>query len=147
LKEYRHVVIDKAGVGLPALRQSIAASGLETAYARGIQLSGGSMKLEHHLNVFLWDDSIAGQKGYLGIVLAGNCITVRVRWDHLLESGLVFPGTLKGDGGHAGIPAGKSPNGAWAFKGSIPRNYCFIDDLDTQATPDYEKWKTGTGWV
>lgn len=147
MREYRHVVIDKAGVGLPTLRQSIANSGLETAQSRGIQLATGSVKLEHHLHVFLWDDTLAGQKGYLGIVLAGNCITVRVRWVDLTEPGMIFAGTLKGDGGHNGPPAGKSPNGAWAYKGNIPRNYCFIDDHDTDQTAGYAKWKTGTGWV
>src|ERR1051326_4086039 len=135
MKEYRHVVIDKMGVGLANLRQSIANSGLETAHSRGIVLSQGSQRLEHHLHVFLWDETTAGQKGYLGIVLAGNFVAVRVRWHHLTESWPLWPGTLLGDSMQNGPPSGVSTNGAWAYKGNIPRNYCYIMDLDTDQTP------------
>ncbi|MDU9412163.1 hypothetical protein ACPA5B_12340 [Pseudomonas solani] len=146
MKEYRHVVIDKAGVGLATLRQSLDQAGLETAQQRGIQLATGSVRLEHHLNVFLWDDTTAGQKGYINLILAGNCVAVKVRWTTLTEPGIIFSGTLQGDNGHNGPPQGKSTNGAWAYKGSIPRNYCFIEGVDTEQTPGYAKWKSGTGW-
>ncbi len=147
MKEYRSVIIDKNGVGIPALQQSVAANGLQTAQTLGIQLAPGSIRLEHHLHVFVWDDSVAGQKGYIRLILAGNCFAVRIRWTDLTEPGLIFNGTLHGDGGHNGPPNGRSYNGAWAYKGNIPRNYCFIDGVDTTQTAGYDKWLSGTGWV
>src|ERR1700684_2791970 len=117
MKEYRHVVIDKMSVGLGTIRTSLDQNGLETAQSRNIVLSQGSQSLEHHLHVFLWDDTTAGQKGYLGIVLAGNCVTVRVRWTDLTESWTLWPGTLKGDSMQNSPPSGPSSNGAWAYKG------------------------------
>ena len=153
MKEYTHVVIDKQGVGLNVLRQRIDAGGLQTAQSLGIALSQGSMKLEHHLHVFLWDDSVKGINGRLGVqgLLPGmqinqSCFLVRVRWPNLTESGSVFSGTLKGDNMHAGPPSGPSSNGAWAYKGNIPRKFCFIEDLDTAATNGFKGWCDGQGW-
>jgi hypothetical protein len=146
VNEYTHVVVDKAGVGLDALRQAIADNGLQTAQQLGIQLAAGSVKLEHHLHIFLWDSSVAGVKGRRGIESAGSCFVVRVRWPALTESGYIFSGTLKGDGGHNGPPAGKSPNGAWAYQGEIPRRYCFIEGFDSPETPTFANWREGLGW-
>ena len=147
MKEYRSVIIDKNGVGIGVLQQSVAANGLQTAQTLGIVLAAGSIALEHHLHVFLWDESTAGQKGYIRLILAGNCFAVRVRWTALTEPGMIFNGTLHGDGGHNGPPKGRSYNGAWAYKGNIPRNYCFIDGVDTPQTVGYNNWLQGTGWV
>ncbi|ADW70295.1 hypothetical protein [Granulicella tundricola] len=146
MKEYKHIVIDKMGVGLDALRTSLNVSGLETAHSRGIQLSAGSVALEHHLHIFLWDDSIKGITGSLGIINAGNTITVKVRWDKLIESGIIFPGTLKGDTMQNKPPGGPSTNGAWAYKGNIPRNYLYIDGVDSPATHGFSTWQLGKGW-
>ena len=146
MKEYTHVRIDKAGVGLAVLRAALDLNGIQTAQQRGIVLAGGSVRLQHDIHVFLWDDSTAGVRGRRGIEAAGNCILVRVRWPHLTEPGLIFNGTLAGDGGHAGPPSGVSTNGAWAFKGAIPRQYCYIEGLDTPATANFENWRSGQGW-
>jgi hypothetical protein len=94
----------------------------------------------------MWDDSVAGVKGRRGIEANGNCFLVRIRWPHLVESGNIFSGTLKGDGGHNGPPSGKSPNGAWAFKGAIPWQYCYVEGLDTPGTPGFNDWMEGRGW-
>jgi hypothetical protein len=146
MKEYTHVCIDKANVGLGVLRTALDQNGIQTAKQRGIVLAGGSVALQHDIHVFLWDDSAAGVRGRRGIEAAGNCILVRVRWPHLTEPGIIFSGTLAGDGGHNGPPAGISTNGAWAFKGAIPRKYCFIEGLDTAATANFENWRSGQGW-
>jgi hypothetical protein len=146
MKEYTHVCIDKAGVGLAVLRGALDLHGIQTAQQRGIALAAGSIRLQHDIHVFLWDDSAAGVRGRQGIEAAGHCILVRVRWPYLTEPGVIFNGTLAGDGGHAGPPSGTSTNGAWAFKGTIPRRYCYIDGLDTPATANFESWRSGQGW-
>ena len=151
VNEYSHVVIDKNDVGLDTLRTRISQNGLLTAEASGYAnlMSEGSRRLEHHLNVFLWDSSIAGEKGRLGIVLhstPGTFFTVRVRCPYLTEEGLLFSGTLKGDSGHNGIPSGRSTNGAWAYKGNIPARFCFIEGLHSSKTPNYDSWYNGDGW-
>lgn len=146
MKEYTHVCIDKGGVGLATLMADIDLNGIQTAKQRGIILSGGSIKLQHDLHVFLWDDSTAGIRGRRGIEAAGNCFLVRVRWPHLTEPGIIFNGTLAGDGGHNGPPAGVSTNGAWAFKGAVPRQYCYIDGFDAPTKANFENWRSGQGW-
>ncbi len=104
--EYTHLCIDKAGVGLPVLLAALDLNGIQTAQQRGIVLAAGSVRLQHDVHVFLWDDSVAGIRGRRGIEAAGNCILVRVRWPHLTQPGIIFSGTLAGDGGHNGPPAG-----------------------------------------
>jgi hypothetical protein len=151
VKEYSHVVIDKKDVGLEQLKQRISVNGLLTAEASGYadEMSAGSKRLEHHLNVFLWDSTIAGEKGRLGIVLnstPGTFFTVRVRCPYLTEEGLLLPGTLKGDSGHNGVPSGRSTNGAWAYKGNIDARFCFIEGLHSSKTPNYQSWYEGNGW-
>lgn len=146
MTEYTHVCIDKAGVGLPALIAALDANGIQTARQRGVVLAAGSVALQHDLHVFLWDDSVAGVRGRRRIEDAGNCILVRVRWPHLTKPGLIFSGTLAGDGGHNGPPAGVSTNGAWAYKGAIPRQYCFIEGHDLPTTANFESWRSGQGW-
>jgi hypothetical protein len=146
MKEYTHVCIDKTRVGLDVLRRDLNQNGIQTARDRGIQLAGGSVALQHDVHVFLWDDSVAGVRGRRGIEQRGDCVLVRVRWPHLTETGLIFSGTLAGDGGHNGPPRGVSPNGAWAFRGSIPRGFCYIEGLDSQDTANFENWRSGQGW-
>lgn len=145
-KEYTSVVIDKTGIGIRNLQLAVVENGLQTAQMLGIQLSMGSIRLEHHLHVFMWDDSVAGVKGRRGIEQAGNCFVVRVRWTNLSETGTFFSGTLKGDGGHNGPPSGVSPNGAWAFKGAVPWQYCYVDDLDTPDLAGFGDWREFRGW-
>ncbi|MCB1905891.1 MAG: hypothetical protein KDH15_00855 [Rhodocyclaceae bacterium] len=112
----------------------------------GIRLSAGSIRLEHHLHVFVWDDTAAGVRGRRGIEANGNCFLVRIRWRELTETGRIMSGTLKGDGGHNGPPAGISPNGAWAYKGAIPWEYCFVVGLDGPDTPGFADWSAYRGW-
>ncbi|WP_148261951.1 hypothetical protein [Methylomonas methanica] len=131
---------------MATLQADFDLNGIQTAKQRGIVLATGSVKLQHDIHVFLWDDSAAGVKGRRGIEAAGNCFLVRVRWPHLTEPGVIFSGTLAGDGGHAGPPAGVSTNGAWAFKGAIPRKYCYIEGIDTPTKPGFENWRSGKGW-
>jgi len=145
-KEYRHVVIDKFGAGVENLRDSINQNGIQTAQSRGIALAQGSQHLEHHLHVFLWDDSRDGIKHWYALKDTPSSFTIRVRWNDLTETGYIFSGNLKGDGGQNGPPSGKSPNGAWAYKGNIPRNFCFIDGLDTEQKQGYSQWLDGNGW-
>jgi len=150
MKEYCHVVVDKNNVGW-TLRKDIQRNGLLTAQASGYAqtMAQGSLRLEHHLNVFLWDSTVTGEKGRLGILLnlpEGASFTVRVRCPYLTEEGLLLPGTLKGDSGHHGIPSGRSTNGAWAYKGNIPSRFCFIEGLHTKSTPGYQSWLRGDGW-
>ncbi|WP_250464140.1 hypothetical protein [Microbulbifer litoralis] len=146
MKEYTHVCIDKNNLGLDVLRADIAANGIQTAEQRGFQLAAGSLRLEHHLHVFLWDNSSMGVNGRMGIESAGNCFLVRIRWNHLTESGAFLSGTLGGDNGHVGPPKGKSTNGAWAFKGSIPANNCYVEGFHSAATNGFETWRSGKGW-
>lgn len=144
-KEYTSVVIDKGNVGIRTLQLAVAENGLQTADTLGIQLSGGSIKLEHHLHVFMWDDSKAGIKGRTGIEANGNCFLVRIRWTFLSESGW-FSGTLHGDSGHNGPPSGASTNGAWAYKGAVPWQYCYVDGLDSADIPGFGDWRNFHGW-
>ena len=146
MKQYTHVCIDKNGVGLGLLQQDIDQNGIQTARIRGIQLAQGSVRLQHDIHVFLWDDSAAGVRGRKGIEAAGNCFLVRVMWPHLTEPGKFRAGTLKGDSGHNGPPSGVSTNGAWAFEGSIPREYCYIEGFDNPTNMGFEDWRSGRGW-
>lgn len=113
-------------------------------------MASGSLRLEHHLHIFLWDSDIAGERGRLGIVLNlpadAFFFTVRVRCPYLTESGLLNFGTLKGDNGHDGVPSGRSSNGAWAYKGNIAAKFCFIEGVHTKNTPGYSSWFSGEGW-
>ena len=147
MTEYSHVVIDKTGVGLDVLRRSINENGLQTAEQRGIVLSQGSMRLQHHQHIFLWDTTAKGLTGRQHVESAGNCFTVKVRWDALSESGIVFSGNLKGDSMQNQPPSGASTNGAWAYKGSIPRIYCYIEGPDIPATANFDRWMQGLGWT
>jgi hypothetical protein len=146
MEEYSHVAIDKGGIGLPALSGAIALNGVQTAHTRGIILATGSQKLEHHLHVFMWDNSTAGVKGRLGIENAGNCVTVKIRWRTLTKPGMIFNGTLQGDSMANSPPSGKSTNGAWAYKGNIPRDACFIEGTDLASTAGFDRWLAGNGW-
>ena len=146
MEEYRHIAIDKGGVGLPVLIAALHGNGVQTAQARGIVLATGSQKLEHHLHVFMWDGSAAGIKGRMGIEAAGNCVTVRIRWRTLTKPGYIFSGTLLGDSMANSPPGGTSTNGAWAYKGNIPRDACYIEGQDTPATAGFNNWQTGNGW-
>lgn len=145
-KEYTSVVIDKTGVGLQTLQLAVAENGLLTADMLGIQLSQGSISLEHHLNVFMWDDTATGVKNRRAIEANGNCFLVRIRWQFLTESGSILSGTLKGDSGHKGPPSGKSPNGAWAYKGAIPWQFCYVVGLDQPTNPGFQDWTSYQGW-
>ncbi|WKD49531.1 hypothetical protein [Microbulbifer spongiae] len=149
MDEYTHVVIDKNNVGLDVLRQRIRERGILTAEASGYQLAAGSIKLEHHLHVFLWDSTLAGQKGRMKIIVGSalnTTFTVRVRCPHFTKDGIFFSGTLQGDNGHNGPPKGISTNGAWGYKGNIESRFCFIEGLHTRDTPGYEGWERGDGW-
>lgn len=150
MKQYTHVCIDKNGVGLNTLRLDIDQNGIQTARQRGIQLAEGSVRLQHDIHVFLWDDSVAGVRRRIELLndenLAGSCFLVRVMWPHLTEPGRFSSGTLKGDGGQNGPPSGISTNGAWAFEGSIPRRYCYIEGFDNPEKPGFEDWLSGQGW-
>lgn len=148
MEEYSHVAIDKGTPPqtLPILRASIRQNGLQTAQTRGIQLAIGSMRLEHHLHVFLWDTSAAGIRGRIGIESAGNCVTVKVRWVRLTRPGFIFNGSLGGDNGHVGPPRGASTNGAWAYRGDIPADACFIEGLNQANEPGFDNWLKGLGW-
>jgi len=146
MDEYNHVAIDKGGIGLPALRTALDLNGIQTAQARGIVLAPGSQRLEHHLHVFLWDASAAGVKGRLGIERAGNCVTVKVRWRTLTKPGIIFNGTLLGDSMANSPPSGSSTNGAWAYKGNIPRDACFIEGHDLASRAGFDHWLAGNGW-
>lgn len=146
MEEYAHVAIDKGGIGLPALKNALDANGIQTAQARGIILATGSQKLEHHLHVFLWDSSTAGVRGRIGIESAGNCVTVKVRWRTLTKPGWIFNGTLQGDNMSNGPPSGSSTNGAWAYKGNIPRDACFIEGFDFVTMAGFNNWVAGNGW-
>lgn len=146
MEEYSHVAIDKGGIGLPALSAALALNGIQTAQTRGIVLAAGSQRLQHHLHVFMWDNSAAGVKGRLGIEAAGNCVTVKIRWRTLTKPGLIFNGTLLGDSMANSPPSGKSTNGAWAYKGNIPRDACFIEGTDLASTAGFDNWLAGNGW-
>ena len=147
MREYSHVVIHKDPTKqLADYKAAIDEHGLRTAQASGIQLASGSMKLEHHLNVFLWDDTALGIAGRVGIESAGNCFTVKVRWKKLTQDGMILSGSLQGDNMHAGPPKGLSTNGAWAYKGDIPRRYLFIETVDSVTAPGFDKWVAGDGW-
>jgi hypothetical protein len=146
MEELSHVAIDKGGLGLPVLMNSFDQNGLQTAQTRGIVLSAGSQALQHHLHVFFWDSSAKGVKGRLGIETAGNCITVKIRWRTLTRPGMIFGGTMQGDTMANKPPGGTSTNGAWAYKGGIPRDACFIEGLDQASTAGFDAWLAGNGW-
>jgi len=147
MKEYSHVCIDKNETGLATLQQDIANNGLRTADQLGIILSGGSQMLEHHLHVFLWDDSVLGVRRRRDLLVnPETSFLVRVRWPLLTETGWIFSGTLRGDNGHVGPPSGRSTNGAWAYRGSIPADYCFVEGYHDASTDGFENWRSGRGW-
>lgn len=146
MDEYNHVAIDKGGIGLPALTAALHNNGVQTAQTRGIILASGSQRLEHHLHVFMWDNSAAGISGRAGIERAGNCVTVKIRWRTLTKPGFIFNGTLLGDNMTNGPPSGSSTNGAWAYKGNIPRDACFIEGQDLPSAAGFDNWVAGNGW-
>jgi len=146
---YYHVVIDKTNQGLAHLRNQLDLHGLMTAEQRGLthQFPPVMIAMQHHQHVFLWDDRPAGVRGRQGLENGvGETITVKVNWPELTEPGLVFAGTLAGDSGHVGPPHGTSTNGAWAYKGSIARQWLFIDGVDSPNDPGFNDWVAGKGW-
>jgi hypothetical protein len=147
MKEYRHVVVDKTGKGVLQLMASLDQDGLQTARTRGLRLPLSSEGLEHHLHVFVWDGSAAGIKGFNYIASQPDTIQIKIRWDHLVEDGVFFSGTLKGDTMQLKPPGGVSTNGAWAFKGNIPRKYLYIENLDSPVRPGIDNWIAGKGWT
>lgn len=142
--EYDHMVIDKSGVGLDALRQSLNENGLQTAQNRNIKLSEGSEKLGHHQHVFMWDKSKKGIEGSVGIEKRGETVRVKIRKKGLTEPSWYSRGNLKGD--EMGSLGGSSTTGAWAYQGDIERKYLFIEGLDQVNQPGFDNWFKGDGW-
>lgn len=101
----------------------------------------------HHQHVFMWDSTPQGVKGAIGIVNSvghDSSVIVKIRMPDLTEYKWFRPTTLKGD--NPGGLGGASENGAWAYKGNIPRQYLFIEGLDTAARPGFTDWQAGKGW-
>lgn len=173
--EYTHIVIDKRPAGevdLDELRRSLDRNGLRTTESRwrseGKDVAAELKKLPpgyvdnaHHEHVFMWDSSKKGVEGANAledrdafyrsragekpVVTDRHAIRVKVRWDELRKDGRVLGGTLKGDAG-GGPLGGPSTNGAWAYKGDIPRKYLFIEGVDDAASPGMSQWLAGKGW-
>ncbi|MFB4194490.1 hypothetical protein [Streptomyces carpaticus] len=147
VKEYTHVAVDKGGVGLDELYLRLNANGLRTAESLNIKLSSGSEKMGHHQHVFMWDSRSKGLEGRAKIVEAvgqDSSIDVKIRMAGMNESGPIIPGALKGD--HPTKLGGASDNGAWAYKGDIPRKYLFIVGLDQPSHAGFQDWYEGKGW-
>jgi hypothetical protein len=150
VKEYTSVVIDKNDVGLDYLRRSLNDNGLQTAEKLRIQLSEGSIKFDHHQHVFMWDATTKGINGRVGLQKPGPSVLVKIRWKAFRESGsfglfnFFSKPSLVGD--NMGPLGGKSTNGAWAYKGNIPRKYVFIEGMDKANQPGFESWRKGDGW-
>ncbi|MGW1072944.1 hypothetical protein [Streptomyces sp. NPDC002537] len=157
--EYTHIVVDKRPRGqadLDELRESLNRNGLQTAKSRWVaegkdveselrSAGSGYAKNGHHEHVFMWDASKKGIEGSNAIEKNGDAIRVKIRWDALKKDGRIFGGTLKGDSG-GGPLGGESTNGAWAYKGDIPRKYMFIVGVDDPAHPGMSQWLAGKGW-
>ncbi|MFE3864796.1 hypothetical protein ACFXPT_30740 [Streptomyces goshikiensis] len=145
--EYTHVAVDKQDKGLDAVRLSLNANGLKTAESLEIKLSSGSEKLGHHQHVFMWDATVKGINGAVGIVRnlpKDSTVNVKIRKRDMTESGDFIPGTLKGD--QPTRLGGASTNGAWAHPGDIPRKYLFIEGLDQPDKTGFKDWLAGDGW-
>ncbi|MFF4607277.1 hypothetical protein ACFY12_31645 [Streptomyces sp. NPDC001339] len=158
--EYTHIVVDKrprGEVNLGELRDSLGRNGLQTSKSRWLaegknveeelrRAGSGYARNGHHEHVFLWEGSSKqGIEGANAIEKNGDAIRVKVRWDALKRDGSIFSGTLKGD--HSGGPlGGVSTNGAWAYKGDIPRKYLFIEGVDNPSHPGMSQWLAGKGW-
>lgn len=157
--EYTHIVVDKRPRGeadTAELRESLNKNGLQTAKSRWTaegkdveselrSAGSGYSKNGHHEHVFMWDSTKKGIEGSNAIEKNGDAIRVKIRWDALKKDGRIFSGTLKGD--HGGGPlGGESTNGAWAYKGDIPRKYLFIVGVDDPAHPGMSQWLAGKGW-
>jgi hypothetical protein len=145
--EYTHIAIDKNGAGLDQIRLSLNAKGLQTAASRGIKLAKGGEDAGHHEHVFMWDSGAKGIKGGAKIVqwnAKDSSVLVKIRSGDLKEPTWYSQGTLKGDN-KTGL-GGPSENGAWAYKGDIPRKYLFIDGIDQANQPGFEDWLAGKGW-
>jgi RHS repeat-associated protein len=145
--QYIHVAIDKNNAGLDQIRSSLNLNGLKTAESLGIKLSAGSEKMGHNQHIFMWDSTAKGVKGVAGIVQGvghDSSVIVKIRMPDLTEYKWYRPTTLKGD--NPGGLGGASENGAWAYKGNIPRKYLFIDGLDGPDRPGFTDWQDGKGW-
>ncbi|WP_372410204.1 hypothetical protein [Streptomyces luteireticuli] len=174
--EYTHIVIDKRPAGevdLDELRQSLSRNGLQTTKSRWLaegkdvaaelrKLPAGYVDNAHHEHVFMWDSTKKGIEGANALedreafyrskntgtaapATERHAVRVKVRWDALKKDGRVFGGTLKGDAG-GGPLGGASTNGAWAYKGDIPRKYLYIEGIDDPAHPGMSQWLAGKGW-
>ncbi|MBH1938505.1 hypothetical protein I5Q34_30325 [Streptomyces sp. AV19] len=161
-------------VDLDELRASLDRNGLQTtknrwrAEGRNVtaelkNLPSGYVDNVHHEHVFMWDSSKKGIEGanaledreafYRGkgigqadaAATERHAVRVKVRWDALKKDGRILGGTLKGDG-RGGPLGGASTNGAWAYKGDIPRKYLFIEGVDDPAHPGMSQWLAGKGW-
>lgn len=157
--EYTHIVVDKRprGEANPdELRESLNRNGLQTAKSRWVaegkdvdaelaRAGSGYAKNGHHEHVFMWDSTKKGIEGGNAIEKNGDAIRVKIRWDALKKDGRFLSGTLKGDSG-GGPLGGESTNGAWAYKGDIPRKYLFIVGVDDASHPGMGQWLAGKGW-
>lgn len=157
--EYTHIVVDKRPRGeanTGELRESLNRSGLQTSKSRWLaegkdldaelrRMGSGYAKNGHHEHVFMWDSTKKGIEGGNAIEGNGDAVRVKIRWDALKKDGNFLGGTLKGD--HGGGPlGGASTNGAWAYKGDIPRKYLFIVGVDDPSHPGMSQWLAGKGW-
>lgn len=157
--EYTHIVVDKRprGEANPdELRASLNRNGLQTSKNRWLaegkdveaelrRMGSGYSKHGHHEHVFMWDSTKKGIEGGNAIEGNGDAVRVKIRWDALKKDGSFLSGTLKGD--HAGgALGGASTNGAWAYKGDIPRKYLFIVGVDDASHPGMSQWLAGKGW-
>ncbi|KNB53310.1 hypothetical protein AC230_01005 [Streptomyces caatingaensis] len=161
-------------VDLRRLRESLHRNGLQTTKSRWLaegkdvaaelrNLPPGYVDNAHHEHVFMWDSSKKGIEGAnaledreafyrskaggapAGDVADRHAVRVKIRWDALKKDGRLLGGTLKGDAG-GGPLGGPSSNGAWAYKGDIPRKYLFIEGIDDPAAPGVSQWLAGKGW-
>ena len=69
---YTSVVMDKNGLGARPMQLAVVANGVPTAQMFGVRLSMGPVQLEHHLHVFVSDDSKAGIEGRMGMEQAAT---------------------------------------------------------------------------
>jgi RHS repeat-associated protein len=150
-KQYIHVAVDKDRGGLDQILNSLNTNGLQTAKSRGTEIADFLKNKGHDEHVFMWDDSPEGGKGAAGLVqqydkLNFGTVMVKIRMNSLTESKSYWSGTLKGDKDTGDLVNGPSGNGAWAYKGDIPRKYLFIDGLDDANRPGHEDWLAGKGW-
>jgi hypothetical protein len=154
MNEYTHIAIDRLDSGAQKLRLKLQVMGLLTAEAAAMSsgMAEGSKKLQHHLHVFLWDETPTGLRRAQDLIntyTSQNIVfaVIRVRWPALTEPGFLLTGTLAGDNASGTEPpGGRSDNGAWAYKGNIPSKFCFIEGLHTVDRPGYDSWFRGNGW-